>query len=451
MSTSGYSTHFETIREGDTAEELAGAPAASPCLFVAWHGNPGLIGGNLLLPHAPLVLGRGGQAFPGPVLHDRLISRRHLELRVEGRETWVHDLGSTNGSTLNGEALQEARLAPGDVIGLGKLLLVYTLAAPRIAFDPHPSLIGHSEALAATLYQVELVGPHPTTVLILGETGTGKELVARAVHEASGRQGEFVAVNCGAMPDSLLQAELFGHVKGAFSGAGAKREGLVVAAERGTLFLDEIGEASPGLQATLLRLLQEGEVRPVGSDRSRRVDVRFVAATNRDLAAEVEAGRFRADLLERLKGWIIPLPPLRERREDIVPIALHHARSQSTGPVHLSRELAHALLTQPWTGNVRELVSVMNRARIESAGEPLLLKPSWLELRRGRPRPPAAPKPAAPVDRSPKKRPPPEQLRALLVEHEGNVKALAEHLGVGRTTLYRWFRAAGIDPEDLRG
>lgn len=428
------------------------APTARPELVIAWHAEPVWIGTAVpLSPELPLVIGRASDSFGPGVLDDGRLSRRHLELVWHGNEVLARDLGSLNGSTINGAPLVEAVLEPGDVLGLGNLYFVFRWAVPRTPRAPHPVLVGPSAALAAVLDEVDRVAAHPTTVLLLGETGTGKELVARAVHEASGRTGAFVPVNCGGFSEELLQSELFGHTRGAFSGAAAPRRGLVLAAEEGTLFLDEIGEAPPGVQVSLLRLLQDREVRQVGSDRPVKVDVRFVAATNRDLDAEVAAGRFRADLLARLQRWVIRLPPLRERREDILPVALSAAANAADRPMAIPRALALQLLTHPWPGNLRELVGVVERLVIEAGDEDTLPRaeglvspprvvPASTTTSSTTPRP----------DRRPKERPSVDALRVLLADEGGNMRALASRLGVGRSTLYRWFEEAGIKAEEER-
>jgi transcriptional regulator with GAF, ATPase, and Fis domain len=190
--------------------------------------------------------------------------------------------------------------------------------------SPVPGIIGRSAGIRGVFHLVEKAQATAATVLLAGETGTGKEILARAVHEGSDRsEGPYVALNCAAFPDTLLESELFGHAKGSFTGADRAKEGLFAAADGGTLFLDEVGETSIPLQAKLLRVLQEREVRPVGGNHARRIDVRVIAATNRDLRREVEAGAFRADLYYRLAVFPIRVPPLRERRDDILPLAEH--------------------------------------------------------------------------------------------------------------------------------
>jgi len=229
-----------------------------------------------------------------------------------------------------------------------------------------PALVGHSPAIIEVMKTLARVAPSQATVLVLGETGTGKELVARTIHHFSERADRrFVAVNCSALAEGLLESELFGNVRGAFTGAGTARPGLFREADRGTLFLDEIGDISPALQARLLRALQEHEIVPVGSETPIRVDVRVLAATHRDLRAEVNAGRFRADLYYRLAVAKIVIPPLRERPEDIAPLVEHFVQ-RLTGVAELG-PLASALdqlRAHPWSGNVRELRNVVEAALV---------------------------------------------------------------------------------------
>jgi DNA-binding NtrC family response regulator len=228
-------------------------------------------------------------------------------------------------------------------------------------------LIGHSPAMRK-VYRLALgVAPTESTVLILGESGTGKELTARAIHQHSLRSGkEFVAVNCAAIPADLVESELFGHVRGAFSGATQTRRGLFEAADRGTIFLDEVGDLPLAAQVKLLRVLQQGEIKPVGSDESRRVDVRVIAATNVDLRESVERGTFRQDVYYRLNVIPIKLPPLRDRREDVPLLANHflqkHARRAGRSVTKISPEAMEFLCRLQWPGNVRELENTIEHA-----------------------------------------------------------------------------------------
>jgi two-component system response regulator HydG len=231
----------------------------------------------------------------------------------------------------------------------------------------HPALVGSSAPMRALQEFVGRVAPTAATVLITGESGTGKELIARALHETSPRRdAPFVAVNCTALPESLLESELFGHARGAFSGATSARRGLFAEADGGTLLLDEIGDMPAPLQARLLRVLQDGEVRPVGSDAIRRVDVRLLAATHQDLEKRVAAGQFRADLFFRLNVVTVTAPPLRERREDLPALVEHflaraRQRNRLAGAQRLTPEVLDRLAAYPWPGNVRELENLVER------------------------------------------------------------------------------------------
>jgi two-component system response regulator HupR/HoxA len=239
------------------------------------------------------------------------------------------------------------------------------------------SIVGESPGMREVLALIEKVAAHPTTVLVQGETGTGKELVARAIHDSSPRRDRlFVAVNCAALSEGILESELFGHKRGSFTGAIADKKGLFEVADGGTLFLDEISETTPGLQAKLLRVLQEGEIRAVGDTRDRKVDVRVVAATNRKLEDEVKAGKFREDLLYRLRVFPIRLPPLRDRLEDLPALATHlvaRIATQVRKPVgEPTAETITALQRYAFPGNVRELENELERAiLLAEPGAPL--------------------------------------------------------------------------------
>ena len=297
------------------------------------------------------------------------------------------------------------------------------------------NIVGRSEAMLAVFKTAARVAATDATVLIQGESGTGKELVARAIHLSSPREGgPFVAVDCGAIAEGVLESELFGHAKGAFTGAQSNRRGLFEEADGGTLFLDEIGDIGPKLQAQLLRALQEGEIRRVGSNDVVKVNVRVVAATNKELAELVKAGKFREDLYYRLNVVTVHLPPLRARKEDIVLLAEHFAAKHGrNGPVAISPEAREALTAYDWPGNVRELENAVARA--------LALNPSGVILREDlgetiRQAPPPSPGPM-PADRPTLSEL--ERRYADLVLHEasGNKTRAAEVLGIDRKTLYR--------------
>jgi len=315
-----------------------------------------------------------------------------------------------------------------------------------------PALVARSAAMRDVLLLVERAASSHATALLTGETGTGKEVLARAIHEGSPRRrGAFVAVNCAAFPESLLESELFGHQKGAFTGADRNQPGLFEAAHGGTLFLDEIGETTPALQAKLLRALQEREVRPVGGTRARRVDVRLVAATNRSLVHEVAAGRFREDLYYRLAVFRITVPPLRERTDDVVPLAEHflrrHGEREDKRGCHLTREVADLLLAHPWPGNVRELENEMQHAlALAEAGDTIAVRHLSERLH-------ATLSPIEEATRSDAHETLHAQMarveawliRRSLDAHGGRRAATARTLGITREGLYKKMRRFGIE------
>ena len=289
------------------------------------------------------------------------------------------------------------------------------------------------------------VAPSEATVLITGESGTGKERLARFLHARSRRAaGPFLAVNCGALPETLLESELFGHVRGAFTGAAAGRKGLFEAASGGTLFLDEIGETTPAVQVRLLRALQERTVRPVGASRDVAVDVRVVAATNRDLDALVADGRFRADLYYRLRVVPLHVPPLRERREDILPLArtfiARTCAANRCGPCALTAEVLDVLQAYTWPGNVRELENAIERAVVLAEGKPQIdvadLPAEVRGLSGTAVRPDGPVLPLAEVER--------RHILATLERFGGNRRRTAEALGIAPNTLWRRLRRYGV-------
>jgi DNA-binding NtrC family response regulator len=301
------------------------------------------------------------------------------------------------------------------------------------------NVVGRSEAMLQVYKTAARVASTDATVLIQGESGTGKELVARAIHASSPRAaGRFVAVDCGAIAEGVLESELFGHARGAFTGAQAMRRGLFEEADHGTLFLDEIGSVGPGLQARLLRALQEGTVRPVGTNEPVAVDVRVVAATNRDLGQAVKDGSFRADLYYRLDVVSIRIPPLRERREDIPLLAEHfaHKHGRAAGGT-LSPAARDLLAAYGWPGNVRELENVIARALAMNPSG-VILPEDLPDAIRGAPRPPPGATGGLALD----DRPTLAELERryavqVLKETGGNKTRAAEVLGIDRKTLYR--------------
>lgn len=292
---------------------------------------------------------------------------------------------------LAGAALQTARLIDAlEGASRHHQQVASVLSREASLRDGGSQILGTSAAIQRVRDEVELVAPSDFAVLIMGETGVGKELVARSVHQQSRRaEAPLIHVNCAALPESIVESELFGHLRGAYTGASSDRAGKFEIADRGTLFLDEIGELPLSVQPKLLRVLQEGEIQRVGSDKLLRVDVRVVAATNRDLAREVGAGRFRSDLFHRLNMYPIRVPPLRERRSDIALLAGFfldlYRRRLGLGPVRLTEAARHALTIAEWPGNVRELDHLLGRAVLRAGaggarGAPVVIEPQLLQL-----------------------------------------------------------------------
>ena len=337
------------------------------------------------------------------VIDDPRISRHHLVVRVHEDGSYVlSDLGSSNGSFVNGRrVLLPERLRHGDEIKVGATTFRFN-HPPSASARPSPQddeytiastiqrsdelvVVGTGPAMEDVFRLMKKAAASVIPVLIEGETGTGKELVARAIHSASPRgAGSFVAVNCAAMPETLLESQLFGHRRGAFTGADRDRAGLFEAANGGSIFLDEIGEMPLAMQAKFLRVLQEGEITPLGETRARPVDVRVISATNRNLTTEVEARRFRDDLYYRLAGFPIALPALRDRSEDIpvlaerfVTVAAHKHHKRVRG---LTPEAIECLVSFEWPGNVRELQNEIHRA-VVLAEDGEALSPEYLSPR----------------------------------------------------------------------
>jgi DNA-binding NtrC family response regulator len=314
-------------------------------------------------------------------------------------------------------------------------------------------IVGESEALQAVLQQVELVADTDATVLITGESGTGKELVARAIHERSHRRkGPLVRVNCAAIPESLFESELFGYVRGAFTGALNDRAGRFEAAQGGTLMLDEIGEVPLAMQPKLLRVLQEKEFERVGETRARKIDVRIVAATNRDLAAEVAAGRFRGDLFYRLNVFPIENPPLRDRREDIPMLAEHFIQALADRlrrpPPRLTEAALRQLMTRDWPGNIRELENVIERAIILARDGALRFDPPPAAAG---PRPPSTSSPLPLLSRAALEKHQRDAIVAALERSGGRVSGpggAAELLGMKTSTLFSRMSVLGLRQTD---
>ncbi|MCC7538269.1 MAG: sigma 54-interacting transcriptional regulator [Deltaproteobacteria bacterium] len=317
-------------------------------------------------------LGIGTAGGNDLVLNDPTVSRRHCEIIVRGERYLVRDLGSTNGTTIDGTPIVEAFLQPNARLRLGDTEILFQpkkkwVRVEAAEGDHFGELYGVSGAMRSVFGLLQKVSTTELSVILIGETGTGKELAARAIHGASRRaQKPFVVVDCGAISENLIESELFGHERGAFTGADRARTGAFELAHSGTIFLDELGELPLELQPKLLRALEQREVKRLGAPRPVEVDVRVIAATNRNLSEESAAGNFREDLFYRLAEVVIELPPLRNRREDIPVITKRlvdeATRSGQTTVRGIADEAMQMLISRDWPGNVRELRNVLRRA-----------------------------------------------------------------------------------------
>lgn len=424
--------------------------------LVVVHG-PGA-GATTTLTSGGHDIGRQGHVEGPMALPDAELSRQHARIEESAGGWQVRDLGSRNGTFVQGVRCTTTLLGHGAIIRVGGSILLFEhLDLPaNVALEPETeTLPGPSVALQRIRGELGIVAAQSIPVLVLGQSGVGKELVAEALHRLSGRKGAFVPVNCAAIAPELAESELFGHAAGAFTGAQRRSDGLFAAADGGTLFLDEVGELPLELQPKLLRALARGEVRPVGSTSTTRVDVRVVAATHRDVLAAEREGALRTDLLARLAGWTLRIPPLSERKEDVLAIArrILAARGHRAG---LTADAAEALLLHEWHWNVRELEHVITAASIRSGGQPLArehLPPELASRLRDRVWDGAPPlSPAVPMDLLVPRGtvPSDEDLRRVFDHFGGNVARVADYFRKDRRQVYRWLERAGVDPDAYR-
>ncbi|HEY5934667.1 MAG TPA: sigma 54-interacting transcriptional regulator [Kofleriaceae bacterium] len=381
-------------------------------------------------------------------LGDPTVSRFHCELLVGDGAVTLRDLGSKNATRVNGLAIAEARLEGPATLVLGRteIELAFDAGFAELPLSTNGSfggLVGRSPAMRALYAQLERAAASDVTVLLLGETGTGKEVAARGIHETSPRAaGPFVVVDCGAIPHSLIDGELFGYERGAFTGADRAREGAFELASGGTVFLDEIGELGAELQPKLLRVLEQREVHRLGASRPTPIDVRVIAATNRDLRAEVNAGRFRSDLFYRLAVLEVHLPPLRERLEDLPELVSAYLRANGledrpeAARLRDDRWLAD-LARSSWRGNVRELRNYLERS---------LIAPAEVEVGEGWEAPPgiAVDQKLATVRDTWVRYVERRYILELLDKTGGNVSAAARAAGIDRAHFYRIMAACGL-------
>ena len=461
----------ETLREETPAE---GAPLLWSLLCVSCPQRPDAPTARTveLREGAILRVGRSPRPTGEPMLaiDDPRMSRDHFALWMRAGRAVLVD-SSTNGTFVDGARVGELMVADGSVIRAGDSFFVLRARDATIGDADVPELIGAAPSMRRLRQSIALVARSEASVLVLGESGTGKELVARAIHAASGRGGPFVALNCAAIPESLAESQLFGHVAGAFTGARTAHDGAFRRAHGGTLLLDEIAEAPLTVQARLLRVLEERTVLPVGASREIAVDVRLVASTNVDLLGCVVRGSFRGDLHARLADLTLRTPPLCERREDILPIA-RHALGAAAAP--LAPDLIDWMLTYAWPFNVRELVKVAAELRLRGQGAPRLTRSMLDERLRAPSLPPPAsagvtidrivgrsagattlpPVGAAPVDDEPSgtftlagplAR---DRLAELVDATSGNLSEIARRLGRSRRTVRRYLDQHGLMPRD---
>ncbi len=438
--------------------------AVSPC--------PAAVGRILTLQVGRTVFGRApGDDGLARAFADPQMSRQHLALvHLGGHDALeVEDLKSHNGTWLGGRRVLRARVGHGAVLRLGGTVLIVESDLNRHAgFDtPTPAIPGRSEAARTVRAELDMAARDALPVLITGETGTGKELAAEELHRLSGRRGALVRVNLAALSENLFESELFGHTRAAFTGAGAAVLGRIREADGGTLVCDEIGELPQALQPKLLRVLEEGVLRPVGGTADVAIDVRFVASTNANLEALAMSGRFRRDLLARFRSHTVHLPPLSARRPDLMQLAdaVHPVRDAAGQLASwrdvLTVEAAEILHLCDWRHNLRDLRAALVRAthgmQQGSVGEAALPPDLVARVRQQvmgavpTPQTEAAlpPAQAAPSHASSADRPDAATLHALLARHHGSVERIAEEVGRHRRQVYRWLDYAGIDAETV--
>ncbi len=405
-----------------------------------------------------LQIGRGskrscdGSLMRHVTIPDRWLSSKHAKLQNSFGRWIVTDLESKNGSVVNGDPISRRELQDGDIVELGHTFFLFRdgqrpckLPCQDWEHFPQGPPITLHIPLEDEVQKLERLAQTDISILILGESGCGKEVVANHIHACSKRSGACIAVNCGALPAGLVESELFGHKKGAFTGAGEERKGLVASADKGTLFLDEIADLQPVSQAALLRVLQEREVRQVGATQSQSVDLRTITATHLDIDALVQSGRFRTDLYARISGYRITIPPLRDRPEDIgllIAVFLLQEKAKHGATPTLSVDVGRLLLQYNWPLNIRELQACLATASILAAAQQIEIHHLPESLRNYTP---SAVSDAVSADALTKAR-----LLELLAETKGNISAVAREMGKDRKQIQRWLKRFEIDIQRFR-
>ncbi len=466
------SAHDHTLDAEASGERPQAAQRRQAHLWVLLEGDRPLASSSRhqLGPAGRGVIGRGtsrkmtrGGDYRAETLDLRIpdprMSSEHVSLEGALGKWTVTDLKSRNGVRVNGEAVTSRVLAPGDLLELGHTLLLYDEVVPAegerdvdaaTSPAPVPGLTTLVPDLAEAFAKFLRVARTNIPVLILGETGTGKEVAARALHDLSARRGRFVGVNSAAIPSSLLESELFGSTRGAYSGSVSDRTGLVRSADGGTLFLDEIGDLPLSSQAAFLRVLQERVVRPVGGTDGHAVDLRVVTATNQDITRLVREGSFREDLFGRIAGFRLTLPPLRERRADLgilVAALLRRVAGDRAENMRLSVDAARVLCTYRFPLNVRELENWLATAAALSETGDLRREhlPAPLDFHEDDDASADAQRPLTADEEKHK-----AEVASLLRDHRGNVSAVARAAGKARNQVHRWLKRYALDPEDFR-
>jgi sigma-54 dependent transcriptional regulator, acetoin dehydrogenase operon transcriptional activator AcoR len=446
------------------------ADAGFLLLYASEHAE---LPGGWVFESPKIVIGREPNA--DLFLPVQAVSRIHAEVSWDAGRWVIQDLDSRNGILVDGHPVRSTSLESNAEVRIGDALLKYVDSGARLGAVygihgqmvagaqrrvTHTDLVGgmQMDSIAA---EIERIAPSPLSVMLLGESGTGKEVAARELHRKSGRHGQFQAINCAAIPATLLESELFGYRKGAFSGADRDKPGIIRLADGGTLLLDEIGDMPVEAQAKLLRVLQSREVFPLGATAAERVDVRIVCATHRDLTRLIQGGKFREDLFARLNEYPLRLPPLRDRKEDVFLLSRTFLERHGQSQLVLSYGFMLGLLHYDWPYNVRELEACIKRCCALKESDVIsdaLLPEAVREAIQDYGRAAMHLESSAPtevlspsVGRQPSRGIPSDaELRAMLERHHGNVAAVGRELGKARMQIHRWMQRYGIEIDDFR-